>query len=412
MGRTPDLVLLTAAFPYGSKSETFLEVEIEVLATRFERIFVLPSHRQDGVRTLPANAELVEMDWLAEPASAAKYRSLASPQALAVIASTAGADPVMRRHLLGKLYLDNLARNVLKFRSLQRFVVERGVERAVFYDYWLENSTLALALLRRSGAITVAVSRAHGFDVYEERWDGAPIPFQQYKVANLDAVFAISAAGARHLETHLPAAPGKVAVHRLGVRTPARLPDARGRAKPLIVSCSSLNPTKRVHSIPGVLARLGQPVRWVHFGDGPDRARVEAEASKLGAGMEYEIAGHVANADVLRFYENNYVDVFLSLSAFEGLPVSMMEAQGFGIPIVACSIEGVPEIVTPTTGVRLGRDATADEAAAAVASTLEQSAFDRDSIRAFFAANFDAKINFNRFADALIALWKDQAAAD
>ena len=43
-------MLCTAKFPFGNKSETFLESEIEVLAERFRRIFVLPSHREEDLR--------------------------------------------------------------------------------------------------------------------------------------------------------------------------------------------------------------------------------------------------------------------------------------------------------------------------------------------------------------------------
>ena len=411
MGDGPDLVLLTATYPYGAKSETFLENELPVLATRFRRIFILPSKQVDGERPLPDNAEVVPMDWLEEPTSATKYRALASAEATAVLAHSGRRSPEMRRHLLGRLYLDNLAREVLKFRALRRFVHERGLENAIFYSFWLEESALALALLRRSRAICMAVARAHNFDIYEYFWGGRPIPFQSFKGAHLDRVFPVSEAGLRHLETSVPSLRGKLQLEHLGVRAPDHVP-SRGGKVPVVVSCSSLIASKRVHDIPAALVRFGAPVRWVHFGDGRERERVEAATAQLGPPIEWELVGHVDNRDVLAWYERHHVDAFLSLSVLEGLPVSMMEAQSYGIPIIACGVGGIPEIVGERTGILLERDPSPDAVAEALHDALRPGRFETETVRASFASNFDAKINYQRFADALIALWKGQTAAD
>ena len=45
------------------------------------------------------------------------------------------------------------------------------------------------------------------------------------------------------------------------------------------------------------------------------------------------------------FYTSNPVDIFINTSADEGIPVSIMEALSFGIPIIATRVGGVNEIV-------------------------------------------------------------------
>jgi len=407
----PELVLFTAEYPFGNTSEPFLETEIEVLAERFSRIYVLASHQEEGVRAIPANVELVEMDWPEEPARRSKQRSLASRDAARVLLWTLGTPGDLRAHVASRMYLDILARNILKFRSLNRFVRERHLGRAIFYDYWFENSTLALALLRKSGAIGTAVARAHGFDVYEERWDGSPVPFRQAKAKGLDAVFAVSRAGRTYLEERVPGLRGKVRVQRLGVRDPGLVCPADMAATPLIVTCGNLIPIKRVHLVPEVLTRLGRPVRWVHLGDGPDRARVERAISRAGHGDQWTLRGHVDNSEVLRFYGRSPVSALLSLSESEGLPVSMMEAQSYGIPVVACEVGGVAEIVNESTGVLLDVDASPAEMAAGLGAALEPRRFDRGVVRRFFRDRFEARSNYNAFADALIELHERQAPA-
>ncbi|MFQ5536428.1 MAG: glycosyltransferase [Gemmatimonadota bacterium] len=409
MTSPPDLVLLTATYPFGDKSETFLGVELEVLARRFSRILILPSHHEKGVRQLPPGVELVEMPWLQDTSPPQKIAALASRAGIRIAASVVGpgADPRERRAYLGKwkMYGDILARNLMKARMLEVFIRERALHEAIFYDYWFENSTVALSLLRRQGKVRTAVSRAHGFDIYDERWGGLPIPFRRYKAEGLDAVYAVSRFGADYLRRRVPAQAGKVTTAYLGVPSQADAQDgSRSAALPLILTCGSLIPSKRTHRVPEVLAALRRPLRWVHLGDGPERGRVVEAARRLPPEVEWTLAGHVKNEDVYAFYRRNRVDVLLSLSLSEGLPVSMMEAMSFGVPVVAAAVHGIPEIVTETTGKLLAPDASMEEAAAAVEEALTPGRFDRRAIQDFQRAHFDAETNFNAFADALIHL--------
>jgi glycosyltransferase involved in cell wall biosynthesis len=301
-------------------------------------------------------------------------------------------------------YADVLARNILKARSLAGFANAHGLHDAIFYDYWFENTTLALALVRRTGAIRTALCRAHGFDVYDERWSAGAVPFRAAKAAGLDAVFAVSGDGRRYLEQRSAGLRGKVRVAHLGVTDPERSLPGESGAAPLILTCGRLIPSKQTHLVPEVLARLGRPVRWVHLGDGPERERVAAAAARWGGQVASDLRGQVENRAIADFYGSHHVDLLLSLSTSEGLPVTMMEAQSFGIPIVARAVNGVPEIVTPATGILVRPDASVPEVAAAVSAALRPERFRPSEIRAFFRANFDAQVNYSAFADAIIAL--------
>jgi glycosyltransferase involved in cell wall biosynthesis len=405
VSRGPELVLLTAAYPFGRENEPFLQPELEVLADRFKRVYIVPSSRLEGLRAVPGNVELVEMPWLSGFARSEKLRSLASREAAWVVAQTMRRSPKRQSYVRDwRVYLDILAQNLLRLRALQVFVGAHRLSRAVFYDYWFENSTLAIGLLRRRGVIHKAVARAHHFDIYDELWDGRPVPFREVKAAALDVIFPISEFGARYIGERVPFARHKLMVERLGVPDPGTASAVSDGRAPLIVTCARLIPRKRVHEVPEVLAALDRPVRWVHLGDGPERARVIEAAARLNGRLEWELLGRLDHGDVMRFYERNHVDAFLSLSESEGLPVSMMEAQSYGIPVVARGVQGVPEIVTPETGVLLGPDATPREAAAGLGAALAPGRFEPETVRAVFRERFEANTNYNRFADALIAL--------
>ncbi len=269
MSAGSDLVLLTSAYPFGKASETFLETEIEVLAERFRRVYVLPSHREDWVRPLPPGVELAGDGLAREFLAPGEASCVSSPAATSVLVSAVRSGQPGSYLRAPRFYLDNLARNVLKYRMLRRFVRKRGLADAIFYDYWFENSTLALALLRGSGSIRTAVSRTHRFDLYDECWSTGTVPFREVKAQALDAIFAVSESGGDYLRQRIPEQREKVSVQRLGVRDPGHACPSRADATPLVVTCARLESQKCVHLVPGALARLDRPVRWVHFGDGP-----------------------------------------------------------------------------------------------------------------------------------------------
>ena len=63
--------------------------------------------------------------------------------------------------------------------------------------------------------------------------------------------------------------------------------------------------------------------------------------------------GFVPEGGVIAFYQKNPVDIFINVSASEGTPVTIMEAQSCGIPVIATAVGGNPEIVTPENGLLL-----------------------------------------------------------
>ena len=60
------------------------------------------------------------------------------------------------------------------------------------------------------------------------------------------------------------------------------------------------------------------------------------------------------------------VDLFLNVSEYEGVPVSVMEAQSFGIPVIATAVGGTPEIVNEENGFLLPENPSQDEIASAI----------------------------------------------
>ena len=177
----------------------------------------------------------------------------------------------------------------------------------------------------------------------------------------------------------------------------------------LICSCSNLIPVKRVDKIIEVISHLQtKNIRWVHFGDGPLRAELEAMAASKLQNVEFEFCGIVANDKILDFYAKNPVDLFINLSDSEGIPVSIMEALSAGIPVVATDVGGTAEAVNNKNGFLIPADFNSADVAQTITNYLNLNSAQQQQYRqnayAFWKENFEAGKNYEEFAEMLFSL--------
>ncbi len=304
-----------------------------------------------------------------------------------------------------KSFFGYLIQEAEKIRPLKKYIEQNKLSNAIFYDFWLVNTTLALAELKRRHLIKRSVARVHGFDLYAERFSESIVPFQEYRIRYLDAVFAISQHGLEYLKSRLPVdVHPKLMISYLGVTAnPGVAPQVKSRIEHTIVSCSSLIPLKRVDLLIAALKLTTLDICWIHFGSGPQYAELQEAIKALPANVRTEFKGHVENPLIMDFYRDNYIDLFVSVSEREGLPVSMMEAASHGIPILACDIYAVPEIVMPGTGVLVSKNPYPKEVSEAIEQACHM-AFDRDYIKRSCLEKFSAKVNYSNFINNLIKI--------
>lgn len=232
----------------------------------------------------------------------------------------------------------------------------------VLYSYWLYETAYIAARLKESFPASRLYSRCHGFDLYEIRHPNGYLPYRSYLMESADAVYPISDDGRDYIERlYAGKWSEKVQVMRLGTESWGMNPETKGEA-PVIVSCSNMVEVKRIDRIIDALKESKHAVKWYHFGDGILRERLEREAQKLPPHVEWKLMGSVPNAELMQFYREHHIDVFLNVSASEGVPVSIMEALSFGIPAVATDVGGTHEIVVDKeNGLLLPADFTGEE---------------------------------------------------
>jgi glycosyltransferase involved in cell wall biosynthesis len=94
------------------------------------------------------------------------------------------------------------------------------------------------------------------------------------------------------------------------------------------------------------VAAEGEPARLVIVGDGVLRMDLEAKARELGIADMVRFTGLRHDIPVLLGAANGFV----SSSAWEGLPLALIEAAAAGLPVVATAVGGSAEVVTGTSG--------------------------------------------------------------
>lgn len=236
-------------------------------------------------------------------------------------------------------------------KRLALLIAERNfkVEETTFFSYWNNNSALALALLKKDFPKLNCVSRAHGYDVYEERNDFYYLPFRSLIFSGLDKILFISNHGMQYSIKKF----GKYSsfgVVKIGVDVNTQSKPRIAKEKMLIVSCSNLVPVKRVDRIITLLAQIKEEqVEWVHFGGGILKDQLKELAFNVleeKDNIKFRFRGEITNSDILKYYAESKVDCFINLSESEGIPVSIMEAMAYGIPVIATNVGGVAEIVS------------------------------------------------------------------
>jgi glycosyltransferase involved in cell wall biosynthesis len=107
--------------------------------------------------------------------------------------------------------------------------------------------------------------------------------------------------------------------------------------------------------VPLVESRPG--LRYLIVGDGSHRAALESKTAQLGLEGSVCFAGQRSDvADMLAA-----ADVFVLPSLTEALPTVIIEAMAVGLPVVATTVGGIPEIVEPgNTGVLVAPAAPAE----------------------------------------------------
>ncbi|MEO6302350.1 MAG: glycosyltransferase, partial [Bacteroidia bacterium] len=215
----------------------------------------------------------------------------------------------------------------------------------VLYFYWGDNLAWTIPYLKRKikNKNLKIVLRLHGSDLYENvKANYAPLREDIFSA--VDLIVPISENGKSYLAEKYPDFKNKLFSSRLGVFDSGLNPLPQGNTYHLI-SVSNMVALKRIHLIFEALQKTTLKIVWHHFGDGPLANELKELIKTKRNDLEIEFHGHVSNQAIIDFYKKQPLNLFLNVSSTEGLPVSIMEALSFGVPVAATNVGGTSELV-------------------------------------------------------------------
>lgn len=408
-----NLILFTASYPYVRGNEaSFLNIEVEYLSKVFDRVLVVPETIKEST---PVNHPPVEVN--------TDYAEMLASKKISEISRSAFTSHILPKGIMElgfPLFSPTAWRRIIAF-SGKAELTRRWVDdflkhhhyvpkESLFYTYWLDHAVAGIGMLREKYPELALISRAHGYDIYEEQYYDPPFwPCRQTVLNSMDKVYADSYAGSDYLRRRYSSFLDKFAVSLLGVRDPGflNLPSEDNVFR--IVSCSRISPEKRVDLLLEGIAsaarmRPNQKFEWHHFGNGDQREFLQQQAdTSFPSNAKAFLPGFSDGNALMDYYRNNPIDVFVNCSSTEGTSVAIMEAMSCGIPILATSVGGNVEIVSEKNGLLIPATVTSFEIAAGLLAFVDdpEPSAKRQGSRQKWSVEYNADVNFPEFAHDL-----------
>jgi len=341
------LLYVTSTLPC-SKQETFLYPEIEELLRRGVDLTIVP-HYPRGVVTLEAGRRLDGRSHVHPLIDG----TVISRAALAALRRPVAAAGCLGRTLSSRLLIT--AKNLAVYPKglwLAGVVREQRIDH--IHVHWAATSATMAWIAADMAGVPWSVT-AHRWDLVENNLLERKLERAKFiRVISRDSLSLLGEAGVS------PSA--RTPVIHMGVDLPPRppvLPAARRGDGRCVVACpANLLPVKGHRHLLRALAAV-DPALGVELeiaGDGVEEPGLRALVAELGLGERVRFLGRVPQDRLHERYRSGEVDVVALASVDlggglrEGIPVSLIEAMAFGIPVVGTATGGIPELLEGGAG--------------------------------------------------------------
>jgi colanic acid/amylovoran biosynthesis glycosyltransferase len=159
----------------------------------------------------------------------------------------------------------------------------------------------------------------------------------------------------------------KVAVIHMGVNVPEKSQIRRRENGPFIILCPAnlvaVKGHKYLIDACKYIVDRGVKFRCFIVGDGPLRTALEIDVKSKNLGSYITFLGKLEHEKLLELYKERMVDLVVLPSIVteegekEGIPVALMEAMAYGIPVISTDTGGIPELLSGAGIIVLGKNA-------------------------------------------------------
>lgn len=404
-----NLVILTESFPYEG-GEQFIESEVSYWGKiAFDKVYILPNTvSSEVIRFYPSEISICPKNKL----------GLFSILLYFVISLVSH---IFRREISylrneRKISIKNIVMALkvivqVKLKEKHILNVLKNISgEIVVYSYWNDIDFYAACELKKKGKVLKVFSRAHGYDCYEERRINLYMPIKRQYSKIVDKIFLLSNSAKEYYKNIYNYPDNKLDIARLGVFLPSiqALKYSSDKQKIRILSISNCVPIKRVDKILKALNLFSSKeqleVQWTHIGGGELLNSLKKQAKDIcmlegNSLFKYEFKGSLPNSEVKKILLNKEFDLFINASESEGVPVSIMEAMSYSIPIVAPDVGGISDIVNSKNGILLTSNPSIEEIVNAIKEIFYSSNYLEYRKNSFLMVErkFNADNNYKKF---------------
>lgn len=361
------LLVITNNYPLGGiTEEAFLRDEIPVLAETFKQVTFIPMRKETDcfdISFWPENVILDDRLALhVRDYSKKRYLKLFNWQLFVAVLLEIGK-------VRNRLQLEHLIRTFIEGQSLSEFLktrIGRGelkVNDTMIYSFWFADNAVGLGLLPKN-IMPQWISRAHHYDLYDERVPVRSRYFRNRAFANVKQVLCCSHQGEAYLAERYPKWKNKIDTLYLGTLKPLTVPEYVMQEKHIrFITVARMEPVKRPLQTFDYLFSLATEypdydIFWTVIGDGSlfEPLKRLSETRRL-PNFHVDMLGSQPNSVVRALFETKVFDWMIMLSESEGLPICFAEAMSYGIPSIATNVGGVGEEIIPNvTGILLAAE--------------------------------------------------------
>ncbi len=408
-----NLIMLTKFYPFGT-GEAFIENEMAVLSQYYKKILVIACEAPNtsNVRKVPANVtvcKVSEVKFIGRINDIIRGQLYHIKSGSEFISERKNCKTLMQKVFLG--YFEGKCQRIYKKIMDDELLKSFIDEPFVLYSYWLFTTARIAIYIQRDYDVIYTFSRAHRYDLYMEKNETNYLPYREMFLNSFNKIFPCSLNGEHYLQEHYPKYKEKVKVSLLGT-----IDHGIGKSSTddifRIVSCSRIATVKRVERIPEALALLdndGVKIEWTHIGGGSGLDEIKKNTVKHLKNINFRFLGDIPNAKVMEMYQKKPFDLFINVSSSEGLPVSIMEAISFGIPVIATDVGGTSEIVIKEeTGILLKDEFENEDLANAIIKFYKAKKDNnyqnyRLKCRSYWEKHFQAMNNYNELHNYILS---------
>ncbi len=349
------LNFFTYDYPFRGNDQNFIEDELKMLSTLFDKINVIPIRNKDKFKINYVNKENINYD-LSLTNHLFKFKNIIQIIIRIFFCKYLWMElmRVKNKHFFTKVKM--IIKERILAENLYLWVIRsknRNLIKDIFYSYWSNYTVFGFYLLKKKKIINRCFARSLGSDLNGFIPKDTFVPFLNYKFKYLDFILILNDGQKKRLIEEKLIEDQKVIKCYQGIGTQKYYTKPINQKKIHLVSCGRFAKVKNTIEIINLVGTLKEfltefKILYSCIGEGPELEIIKKTAKSKLKNIEFNLICKVPN--LIDFLKENDVDLYINLSLSEGMSFALMEAMSLSIPVISSSIPGNLEIVNSSNG--------------------------------------------------------------